>query len=518
MRDEIKKTINFRYLFLSSTAILIYLALIKFLIHMFTIEYGYHRDELFYMTISENMNFNNLSVLPLTPAVLAIIRWLLGNSLKALHFLPAFCGALIVLFTGFITRNLGGKKFALTLAAIAVIIPPGYLGMDSLFTYDMLDKLFWIMIIYILVLIIKKSEPRFWLLFGIVMGLGLLNKISILFLGFAIFAALLLTPERKYFTNKWFWIGSLIAGLFLFPFLYWQATQGWPILSYGKYYSASKTYPVSFLEFTWFQILGMHPFTLPIWISGLGFTFFSLKGKEYRIFGWVYLILFVLFFFMKAKFYFLTPVYPFLIASGAIVVEGFIEKRNWDKLKGIILSLIVIGGIITAPMAMPVLPVETFIKITGFSGGDAGMKQERHEIGELPQHFADRFGWEEMANTVANVYSRLPEEEKSKACIFTGNYGEAGAIRFFGKKYCLPEPISGHGWHYYQGTKNYTGEIVIFIGISKKYLQSRFDEVIQADIFRCQYCMPYENNQPVYVCRNPKQSLKEILEDLKHFD
>lgn len=518
MRDESKKTVNFRHLFLSSTAILIYLALIKFLIHMFTIEYGYFRDELFYMTISENLNFSNLSMLPLTPTVLAIIRCLLGDSLKALHFLPAFCGALIVLLTGFITRKLGGKKFALTLAAIAVIIPPGYLGMDSLFTYDMLDKFFWVMIIYILFLIIKKPEPRFWLLFGIVMGLGLLNKISILFLGFAIVAALLLTPERKYFTNKWLWIGGLLAIFCLFPFIYWQYTQGWPILSYGKYYSASKTYSVSFLEFTWYQILGMHPLTLPIWLSGLWFALFSSRGKEYRLFGWVYLILFILFFLMKAKFYFLTPAYPFLIASGAVVVEGSIEKRNWDTLKGVILSFMVIGGIITAYIAMPILPVDTFIKISAILSKDAGVKTERHEMGELPQHFADRFGWEKMATTVANVYSKLPEKEKSKACIFAGNYGEAGAIRFFGKKYGLPEPISGHGWHYYQGTKNYTSEIVIFIGIPIRYLQSHFDEIIQSDIFQCQYCMPYENNQPVYVCRKPKRSLKEILEDLKHFD
>ncbi len=246
--------IKSRYSFLSSTAILFYLALLKFLIHMLTREYGYHRDELFYMTISENLSLDNLSILPLTPSVLAFIRRLFGDSLKALHFLPAFCGALIVLLTGFMARELGGKKFALTLAAIAVIIPPGYLGVDSLFTYDFLDKLFWIIILYTLVLMIKKEEPRLWLLFGIVMGLGFLNKMSILFIGFAIFVALWLTPARKYFFNKWLWIGGLIAVLFLFPFLYWQTTQGWPILSFGKYYSESKTYPVALPEFIWFQI------------------------------------------------------------------------------------------------------------------------------------------------------------------------------------------------------------------------------------------------------------------------
>ncbi len=262
----------------------------------------------------------------------------------------------------------------------------------------------------------------------------------------------------------------------------------------------------------------MHPLTLPIWLSGLCFTLLSPKWEKYRLFGWIYLILFVLFALMKAKFYFLTPVYPFLIAVGAVVIEDFIEKHNLRKLKGAILSFMIAGGIITAPLAMPILQVESLVKITGAMEGDAGIKQERHEISELPQHFADRFGWEEMATAIADVYSKLSVEEKSKACILTGNYGEAGAIRFFGKKYGLPDPISGHGWYYYQGPGNCTGEIVISIGIPAKYLCPMFDEVIQTGIFHCQYCMPYENNQPIHVCRKIKQPLNEVWEKIKHFD
>ena len=178
----------------------------------------------------------------------------------------------------------------------------------------------------------------------------------------------------------------------------------------------------------------------------------------------------------------------------------------------------IIGGIVTAPLAMPVLPVETFIKTFSFMGGDAGIKQERHEIKELPQHFADRFGWEEMAATVADVYSRLSYEERSKVCIVTGNYGEAGAIHLFGKKYGLPEPISGHGWYYYQGTRNCTGEIIIALGLREEGLQGRFDEVTKAAVFKCKYCMAYENNLPVYVCRNPLKPIEEIFEEAKHFD
>ena len=122
-----------------------------------------------------------------------------------------------------------------------------------------------------------------------------------------------------------------------------------------------------------------------------------------------------------------------------------------------------------------------------------------------------------MAKTVADVYSDLPEEEQAKTCILTGNYGEAGAIHFFGTEYGLPDPVSGHGWHYYEGAKNNTSEVVISIGISREYLEARFGEVVQAAVFKCRYCMPYENNLPVFVSRNPNRSLDEIIEEIKHF-
>jgi 4-amino-4-deoxy-L-arabinose transferase-like glycosyltransferase len=494
------KNTKYRSFFFGSTVILIYLALLKFLIHMFSAEYGYHRDELFYIAISDNLSSGNLSMLPLTPALLALIRSFAGSSLKAIHFLPALSGAIIVLLTGLMTRELGGEKQAVALAGLAVIIPIGYLGMDSLYTYDFIDKIFWVLAIFVLVRIIKREMPRLWIVFGLIIGLGFLNKISIVFLPFALLIGLIISPERKYFVSKWFWLGVIIALVCLIPFLYWESTQGWPILTFGKYYSEAKSYPVSFPEFTIFQIIMMHPFTLPIWVCGLWSVFFSQRFKKYRLFGWAYLILFVVFALMKAKFYFLVPFYPILLAAGAVTITDYFKKRTWRTLPGII------------------LPVETYIKTFAFMRGDAGIKQERHEIKELPQHFADRFGWEEMAATVADVYSRLSDEERSEVCIVTGNYGEAGAIHFFGKKYDLPEPISGHGWYYYQGVQSCTGEIIIALGFRQEDLKSRFDEVTKAAVFQCEYCMAYENNQPIYVCRNPQKPFEEIFEEAKHFD
>jgi hypothetical protein len=509
---------RYRSLFFSSTSILIVLALVKLLVHMLSIEYGYHRDELFYIAISDNLSLANLSMLPLTPGILAGIRAVLGDSLKALHVLPALCGALVVLLTGMTTRELGGKKFAVAVSATAALIPIGYLGMDSLFTYDFIDKILWVLAIYILVRIIKNDNPRPWLIFGLIIGIGFLNKISIAFLPFALLVGLIISPERKYLASKWFWLGVFVALVCLIPFLYWEATQGWPILSFGKYYSEAKSYPVSFPEFIIFQIIMMHPLTLPIWVCGLWSVLYSQRFAKYRLFGWAYLILFVVFALMKAKFYFLVPFYPILLAAGAVTITDYFDRHRSRILPRIIIPIMILGGIITAPFAMPILPVETYIKTFAFMGGDAGIKQERHEIMELPQHFADRFGWEDMAATVAGVYSRLSDEERSEVCIVTGNYGEAGAIHFFGKKYGLPEPISGHGWYYYQGTQNCSGEIIIAFGYDEEGLRSRFDDVTEAAVFRCEYCMAYENNQPVYVCRYPQKPFEEIFEEAKHFD
>jgi hypothetical protein len=508
---------KYRHLFSSSIAIVVLFAIIKLLVHAFSVEYGYHRDELFYITISDNLSFTNLSMLPLTPAILAVIRAVAGSSLKTIHFLPAICGALVVVLTGLMTRELGGEKRAVALASLAAIIPIGYLGVDSLFTYDFLDKLFWVTNLYLIVLILKRGDFRLWLLFGLVGGLGVLNKISILFLCMGITIALCISPQRKHVFTKWYIMSKVIVVIFLIPFLYWQHTQGWPIASFAQYYSGGKTYSASLLEFTWFQIFVMHPFTLPIWMSGLYFVFFSSKGKKYRAIGWLYLLLFAVFAILKAKFYFLIPLYPVLFASGAVILDGYFKRRDWRFIPAIIFPVMIVGGIITAPIAMPLLPVETFTRTYKFLGGDAGIKQERHEISVLPQHFADRFGWPEMAEIIANVYGDLPEEEQAKVCMLTGNYGEAGALHFFGKAYGLPDPVSGHGWHYYEGPKNNTSDVVISIGISKEYLQARFGEVVQAAVFKCKYCMPYENNLPIFVSRNPNRSLEEILEEIKHF-
>src|SRR5215216_3055855 len=499
----------------SENALLAYLALAKLLVHLLTNgNYGYFRDEFYYVAAGERLDLGYVDFPPLVAIVADVSRFLLGDSPVALRFFPALAGALVVVLTGLMARELVGGRFAQGLAALATLVAPNFLAMGTFLSMDAFDQLFWVSATYVLLLILRRDQPRLWLMFGLIAGLGLLTKVTILFFGFAVFVALLLTPARRHLLTPWPWLGGAIATLFLLPYVLWQIRHGWPTLVFWADYG-EKVDPASPIELLVEQVLTMQPLTLPLWLAGLYYYLFSRDGRTLRPLGWIYILLFVIFAVQNAKFYFLAPAYPMLFAAGALTVERFVRRRNWNWLKPAYVAVLVVGGIALAPMVVPILPVETLANITGAGGG---IKQERREEGQLPQHFADRFGWKNMAATVAGVYDSLPAEDRSTACVFTANYGEAGAIDFFGPEYGLPRAISGHNSYYVWGPRDCTGKIVISVGVPRGDLETVFGEVEKEAMIRCEYCMPDEDNLPVYVCRDPRASLQELWPQVKHYD
>jgi 4-amino-4-deoxy-L-arabinose transferase-like glycosyltransferase len=374
-------------------AILVYLALVKLLLHLLTNgTYGYFRDELYYMAAGERLDLGYVDFPPFVAIVTAFTRLVLGDSPVALRLFPAMAGALVVVLAGLMARELGGGRFAQGLAALATLVAPSFLVMGTFISMDAFDQLFWVSASYVLILILKRDRPRLWLLFGLVAGLGVLTKITMLYFGFAVFVALLLTSSRRHLLTPWPWLGGAIAALFLLPYVIWQITHGWPTLEFWADYG-EKVDPASPVEFLVEQVVTMQPLTLPLWVAGLYYYLFSRDGRTFRPLGLIYVLLFALFAIQNAKFYFLAPAYPMFFAAGALALEAFLRRRNWNWLKSAYAAVLLIGGIVLAPMVVPILPVETLASITG-AGGDAGIKQERREEGELPQHFADRFGWE----------------------------------------------------------------------------------------------------------------------------
>src|ERR687894_1688002 len=380
---------------LGSGTILFFLALVKLLVHLLTAgNYGYFRDELYYIAASERLALGYVDFPSFVALATALARATLGDSLLALHLLPALAGAAVVVLAGLMARELGGGRFAQGLAALAVLVAPNFLVFGTFLSMAAFDQLFQVSAAYVLLVILNRDRALLWLVFGLLGGLGLLTKVTPLFFGFAVLVALLLSPARRHLLTPWPWLGGAVAFAFLAPYLLWNAANGWPTIEFWREYGG-KVDAASPLEFLVEQVVTMQPPTLPLWLAGLGFYLFAAAGHRYRTLGWVYVVLFALFVAMNSRFYFLAPAYPALFAAGGVAAERFFANRGrWRRLLPAYAAVLAISGAVVAPVTvLPALPVETLPRVTGAAGGDAGIEGETREVAELPQTFADRFGW-----------------------------------------------------------------------------------------------------------------------------
>lgn len=496
----------------SEVTLALYFSALKLLLHFLTNgQYGYFRDELYYLACGEHLAWGYVDQAPLIAFVTWFERAIFGDSLFALRFLPALAGAATVFLTGLIAREAGGRRFAVTVACLSIIIAPYFLLINTLLTMNAFEPLFWTACAYMLIRILKYEESHLWPLFGAVAGLGLLNKHSTLAFGFAVVVGLALTRARRQFLNLWLWAGGALALLVFAPNIIWQMQHGWPTVEVLRNADKNQNVAFSLAEFVKGQVLLMHPLTLPVWLSGIYFYLFRKEARPFRALGWGFVALFALMVTFRAKVYYILPFYPILLASGGAQVETWLESRRALHVlaRPAFLFVLLAGGAILLPLGLPILPVETFIRYQHFVGLEPP-RTEKLKLAELPQVYADMFGWEEMTRTIAGVYQSLAPEERGRCAIFASNYGEAGAIDFFGARYGLPKSISGHQNYFLWGPREYTGECVITIGAKLEDLQKGFDEVEQAATFTHPFVLPHENNNPVFVCRKPKRPLKEI--------
>lgn len=500
----------------TDTAILISLALVKLLIHFFfNGGYGYFRDEFYYMACGQNLAFGYVDHPPFIALIAALSRWLMGDSLFAIRFFPALAGAVTVFMSGRVARALGGKIFAQVLTAAGIVVSPLYLAIGNFLSMNPFDQLFWTLALLLLIHVLKRETTKDWLLLGLVLGIGLQNKISVLFLGFGLLVGLLLTRERKRFVSWKIWMAGGISLLIFLPHILWQIANEFPTLEFMRNAAMYKNVALSPLQFVMGQLLDIHPFLFPILLIGLFFFLFSKNGKPFRVLGWIYVSIFIVFIHTHAKTYYAGPVYPTMLAGGAVCLEGWLRQPKTAWLKPAIISLIIAGGVFTAPFVLPILPVEKFIAYQESTGlrPQAG---ENHEMGPLPQHYADMFGWEEMVAAVASVYHDLSEEDRARCGIYAQNYGEAGAVDFFGPALGLPRAICGHNNYWYWGTHGYTGEVLLILGGREEDHRRVYRTVEKKDVFRHPYVMPYENNLGIFLCRDLEQPFPEVWLRVRH--
>ncbi|HEV2461554.1 MAG TPA: glycosyltransferase family 39 protein, partial [Ktedonobacterales bacterium] len=339
---------------LGDNALLAYLALVSLVAHLLVAgNYGYFRDELYYMADGRHLAVGYVDQPALIGWLAALVHVTLGDSLVAIHIIPAVAGACLVFVTGLIARELGGGRVAQPLAALGTLTTIVFMATASIFSMDILDALWWALGAYVVVRLIQRDQPRLWLIFGLIAGVGLLTKLTMLFFGFGLVVALLIT-RRSEFRSRWIWLGGAIAFAFLLPYLIWNAANGFPTVDFWRHYGGlSGGGPIGFLGN---QFLAMNPLTLPLSLGGLYFYFRTPAGKPYRVLGLTYVVLYVLLTLINAKSYFLAPAYSMLYAGGAVAVEraAWVARRAWVKPAYVV--ALALSGLFLAPLAMPLLP------------------------------------------------------------------------------------------------------------------------------------------------------------------
>ncbi len=480
--------------------------------------YGIFRDEFYYVACSQRLATGYVDHPPLAMFLLAVSRAIFGVSQVGIRVLPALSHALTIILGGLIVRKLGGRQTAVILACLAVTLAPMIIGHANIFQMNAFSYLFWALSAFLIVLIVDNSRPGLWLLLGVVMGLGLLNKIDFLWFGVGFAAALLLTDLRKHLATPWPYAAAGIALLIFSPYILWNITHDFAHLEFIRNASAQKYGGLTRLDFLAGQAMNLNPVNMLIWVPGLFYLLFGRQGRRYRALGIIYAAAFaVLVANPHSKAEYLGSAYTMLFAAGGVAIERWVSRGK--RRGGAVVSLAALSALsslIILPLAVPVLPVETFIKYQAAIGMKPTTAEDM-ELSELPQFYADMFGWEELAREVSAVYMSLPESERAATVVLTRNYGEAASLEYYAAKYPLPRVICRHNSYWYWGYPEDGVQTIIVLRGTLEDHQESCDEVTLAAVHTCRYCMPYENNMPIFICRHLRVTLAEIWQAEKHF-
>jgi hypothetical protein len=488
---------------------------LKLLLHALAItNYGYFRDELYYIACSKHLAWGFVDQPPFSIAVLAASRALLGDSLVALRLLPALSGAATILLIGLTVRDLGGGRFAQALACLCGLLAPVWLAVDHFYSMNAFDTFFWSLSAWLLLRALDEERLSWWAALGVVLGLGLLNKTSMLWFGGGLAVGLVATRHRRLIATPGPWLAAALALVLFAPHLAWQWLNDWPTLEFMRNAAGGKMVHTGFVSFWSQQLLVMNPATAPVWFVGLVAL---LAAKRTRVLGIVFVAVATLLIASgSSRPNYLAVAYAPLLAAGGCAIERFASAPRRAWLKPTALALVLLAGVPAVPMGLPFLPVDRLVAYLDATG--ARVKPQEHSgEGDLPQVFADMFGWEEMVQRVARVYHALPADQRARCAIFASNYGEAGAIDFFGPRHGLPPAISSHNNYWLWGPRGATGECVIFVGGSATDDHDDFRSVVLADATKCEHCMPFENGAPIFVCLGLNKPLAQRWQEIRHY-
>lgn len=492
------------------------LAGMKLILHLvFNNGYGYFRDEFYYIECAKRLAWGYVDHPPLSMLISRISLELLGDSLRAIRFLPAVAGSALVFVSALIVMMLGGGRYAVLITGLGLIAAPVVLIIGNFLSMNIYDLLLIAVWFYYVIRLLKNENLRDWYYIGAVTGLALLNKYTLIFYLVFLLLILLAGKQRTLLRSKEFGFAVLIAALMLLPHLIWQIQNGFPTLEFMRNAALYKNADLSVGDFVSEVILEINPLNALLLLTSLILIITDTEFRRYQplLFGFIAVSVF----FMTAggRPYYLTGYLGGLLPLGAVLTERAL-KGVWKKtVLYIHPALLLIGGAVMLPVALPVLPPEGLVAYTKQLGIEL-TAQENAELGPLPQYHADMFGWEELTREVAKAYNSLTVEEKKRTVVFGQNYGEAGAVSVLGKKYGLPPAISSHNNYYLWGPGSQNLDIVIIIGGDEN--EKYFDSVVVSGVSDHPFAMPEERNRTIYIGRGFRYDITKVWGSLKNFN
>ncbi len=469
-------------------------------------QYPLFRDELYYIACANNISYGYVDHPPFSIWVLHIWKSIFGDGLFSIRLAASLVSAATIASVSHLTIKLGGTVKQAYIASAIFGLSPVTLGFSGIYTMNIFDLLFWSLCFNFFLNLLLTGNRNYWYVTGVLLGIGAMNKTSMIWLGIGLAVGVLLTKEREQLRNKEPWIAFALALLIFSPYIIWNSFHDFSHLEFmmnasGNKYSSQN--PITFLSGL---VLLMNPLAVPVWLGGF---IFLLKEKTRRIIGIAVLtVLMVLLINFHSKSEYFTSAMTVIIPAGVVFWSRIFTNKRYIPF--VYTAIIFLMGIVLLPVSRDILPVKQFMKYQKLIGLEPP-STEGHEMGALPQHFADRFGWEKMAEQISKIYSSLPDYEKYNTYFYGRNYGEAAAIDYYKRTYSLPPAISQHNSYYLWSWKYLNQDMtIIIIGVDPKDLQKDFEEITLVGFHSAEFAMPYENNLKIFLCRKLRNKIDTV--------
>jgi hypothetical protein len=488
--------------------------------------YGIFRDELYFIVCGRHLAWGYVDQPPIIPLVVRISEVLFGlRSLALFRTFASLAGAAEVAMTGLLAWRMGASRWAQALAMTGILLAPMVMGIDATFSTSTFEPVFWMTVALATIELAYLADrgirsgrkvALWWVVLGVAAGLGLENKWNEVFFLACLLAALLMTSQRKLLASKWFPIGMALLVVLILPNLLWEMRHHWATLELlHNDQMNGKNVRVGPLAFVLDQIMIIGPLMAPLWIGGVLWLLFGRTAKPLRFLGVTYLLYLPMMMILHGKDYYLAAIYPLYFAAGAMA-RDLRFRRPWLR-RGVTPAYVALNVAFIAvllPIILPVLPPARTIAYEARIHVQPP-RTETETTAALPQYDADMLDWRQKADLLASAWYSLPQAERARAVIYTGNYGDASAVNVYRPD--VPQAISGHQNYFFWGPRMYTGDVMIVFGDSRKTLESEFGSVEEFAEDTNPYLEPYERG-PIFICKGLHGNLQALWPKVKNWE